>query len=68
MSEPVTPIVSTEFVLDRNVLYLYILVVSILGAALLYSLYLGKDYQTFSSAIITALTTIAGFAIGVNSK
>jgi hypothetical protein len=64
----VTPIVSTKFVLDRNVLYLYILVVSILGAALLYSLYLVKDYQTFSSAIITALTTIAGFAIGVNSK
>jgi len=68
LSEPVTPIVLTVFVLDRNVLYLYILVVSILGAALLYGLYLGKDYQTFSSAIITALITIAGFAIGVNSK
>ncbi|MEN3049771.1 MAG: hypothetical protein ABC585_05775 [Candidatus Methanosuratincola petrocarbonis] len=68
MSEPVTPIVLTVFVLDRNVLYLYILVVSILGAALLYGLCLGKDYQTFSSAIITALITIAGFAIGVNSK
>lgn len=68
MSEPVTPIVSTELVLDRNVLYLYILIVSILGVALLYSLYLGEEYQTFSSAIITALTTIAGFAIGVNTK
>ncbi|MDI9609611.1 MAG: hypothetical protein QFX34_04950 [Candidatus Verstraetearchaeota archaeon] len=33
MSEPVTPIVSTEFVLDRNVLYLYIHVVSILGGS-----------------------------------
>ncbi|MDI9643749.1 MAG: hypothetical protein QFX35_00835 [Candidatus Verstraetearchaeota archaeon] len=67
-SEPVTPIVSTELVLDRNVLYLYVLIVSILGLALMYSLYLGEKYQTFSSAIITALTTIAGFAIGVNTK
>lgn len=68
MSAPATPIVSTELVLDRNVLYLYILIVSILDLALIYSLYLGKDYQTFSSAIITALTTIAGFAIGVNTR
>lgn len=60
MSEPVTPIVSTEFVLDQ-VLYLYVFVVSILGAALLYSLYLGKDYQAFSSAIITTPFTIVGF-------
>jgi len=39
-----------------------------MGAAILYSLYSGKNYQTFSCAIITALTRIAGFAIGVNSK
>jgi len=64
---PVKPIAVDEPVIDKGVLSLYILVVSFLGAALLYSLSLGEKYLTFSGSIVTALTTIAGFAVGVNA-
>lgn len=57
-----------ETKIDYGVFLLYVLIVAILGAALLYSLSLGSTYQTFSSAIITALTTIAGFAVGANAS
>jgi len=45
---------------------LYFIIIVVLGSALIYSLSLGKDYVTFSSSIITAITTIAGFAVGAN--
>jgi hypothetical protein len=52
--------------LNKAVLALYVLIVLVLGALGAYSLYLGKDYVTFTSSIVTALTTIAGFAVGAN--
>jgi hypothetical protein len=65
---PVSPVlVGEEPAIDWSVLILYVIIVSFLGAALVYSLYLGPDFQNFSASIVTALTTIAGFAIGVNA-
>jgi len=66
-TEPVKPILVEEPAIDWSVLILYAIIVFFLGLALIYSLSLGKDYQSFSSAVVTALTTIAGFAIGVNA-
>lgn len=66
--KPVSPVlVGAEPAIDWSVLILYIIIVSFLGIALVYSLHLGSDYQNFSASIVTALTTIAGFAIGVNA-
>ena len=65
---PQTPVESLETKIDYGVFLLYVLIVGFLGCALLYSLYLGSTYQTFSSAIITAMTTIAGFAVGANAS
>jgi len=67
MGQGETHVVVEESVLDKSVLAVYLVIVTVLGAALIYSLSLSKDYQTFSSAIVTSLTTIADFAIGVNS-
>ena len=53
-------------VLNKAVLVLYLTIVIVLGLALGYSLTLGKDYIVFASSIVTALTTIAGFAVGAN--
>lgn len=64
---PVSPVLVEEPAIDWSVLILYIIIVSFLGVALVVSLYLGSDYQSFSASIVTALTTIAGFAIGVNA-
>jgi hypothetical protein len=64
---PLAPVLVEEPAIDWSVLILYIIIVSFLGAALIVSLYLGSDYQSFSASIVTALTTIAGFAIGVNA-
>jgi hypothetical protein len=65
---PVSPVlVGQEPAIDWSVLILYIIIVAFLGSALVYSLNLGPDYQSFSASIVTALTTIAGFAIGVNA-
>jgi hypothetical protein len=61
------PVAVEEPAIDWSVLILYIIIVSFLGAALIVSLYLGTDYQSFSASIVTAMTTIAGFAIGVNA-
>jgi hypothetical protein len=55
------------FELNSGVLVLYITLVIVLGLALWYSLSLGSSYTTFASSLVTALTTIAGFAVGVNS-
>jgi hypothetical protein len=49
------------------IVVLYVVTVAFLGVALLYSLSLGKDYLTFAGSVITALTTIAGFAVGANA-
>jgi hypothetical protein len=65
---PTTPIASRETTLDKGVLSLYLIIVFVLGVAMLYSLYKGTDYNSFSTGIVTALTTIAGYAIGVNSS
>lgn len=48
-----------------GVLILYILIIAVLGGALWASLASGKS-DTFSTSIITALTTIAGTAVGAN--
>jgi hypothetical protein len=64
---PVSPVLVEEPAIDWSVLILYIIIVSFLGIALVYSLSLGSDFQNFSASIVTALTTIAGFAIGVNA-
>jgi len=61
------PTTLLETKIDWGVFGLYILIVAVLGTALVYSLSKGSDYASFSSAIVTALTTIAGFAVGVNS-
>jgi hypothetical protein len=58
--------VPAEFEIQKGILILYLLIIGVLGMALGYSLSLGKDYVTFSSSIITAITTIAGFAVGAN--
>jgi uncharacterized BrkB/YihY/UPF0761 family membrane protein len=68
MSAPVKPVLVEETTIDWGVLILYIIIVVFLGIALVYSLSLGKDYLNFSTAIITAVTTIAGFAIGTNAS
>ena len=62
-----TPTTFLETKIDYGVFLLYVLIVVVLGAALWYSLSLGTGYMSFSSAIVTALTTIAGFAVGVNA-
>jgi hypothetical protein len=67
MSAPVKPVLVEEPAIDWSVLILYVIIVLVLGTALVYSLNLGKDYLSFSSAIVTALTTIAGFAVGANA-
>jgi len=67
VEKAVKPVLVEEPALDWGVLILYILIVVVLGLALGYSLYLGKEYQSFASAIVTALTTIAGFAVGANA-
>ena len=54
--------------LDYGVLALYVIIVGVLGAMGAYSLMLGQAYMTFTSSIVTALTTIAGFAVGANVK
>jgi len=54
------------FEIQWPVVILYFIIIVVLGSALIYSLSLGKDYVTFSSSIITAITTIAGFAVGAN--
>ena len=64
---PIAPVLVEEPAIDWSVLILYIIIVSFLGIALVYSLHLGTEYQSFSASIVTALTTIAGFAIGVNA-
>lgn len=64
---PVSPILVEEPAIDWSVLILYIIIVTFLGIALVYSLSLGTGFQNFSASIVTALTTIAGFAIGVNA-
>src|SRR5208337_1249038 len=64
---PKTPTTFLETKIEWGVFGLYILIIAILGVALVYSLSKGTDYTNFSSAIVTALTTIAGFAVGVNS-
>ena len=63
----VQPIMVEEPMIDKGVLLLYVIIVGALAAALIFSLSLGKDYQSFSSSIVTALTTIAGFAVGANA-
>jgi len=67
MSTPVKPVLFEEPAIDWSVLILYVIIVIFLGVALVYSLSLGKDYLSFAAAIVTALTTIAGFAIGANA-
>jgi hypothetical protein len=52
--------------INWGVVVLYLVIVIMLGVALMYSLSLGAAYATFSSSIVTAITTIAGFAVGVN--
>jgi hypothetical protein len=65
---PVSPVlVGEEPAIDWSVLILYVIIVAFLGSALVYSLNLGPDYLSFSASLVTALTTIAGFAIGVNA-
>lgn len=54
--------------LNWPVLFLYVIIVGFLGSALLYSLMLGKDYVSISNSIITALTSVAGFAVGANAR
>lgn len=58
---------NNETKINYGVLALYIIIVGFLGSALLYSLYRGAASDTFSSSLITALTTIAGFGVGANS-
>jgi hypothetical protein len=65
--KPNTPVKSSEPMTQWGVFALYVLIVLVIGFALAYSLYKGSDYMNFSSALVTALTTIAGFAVGVNS-
>lgn len=64
-SQPTT-ILETK--IEWGVFILYVIIAMVLGSALLYSLSLGTSYTTFAGTIITALTTIAGFAVGVNSS
>lgn len=64
---PTQPVLVEEPAIDWGVLMLYVIVISFLGISLIYSLSLGKDYLSFASAIVTALTTIAGFAVGANA-
>lgn len=47
---------------NKSVYKLYILIVLVLGVLGGLSLFLGKD--TYTASIVTALTTIAGFAVG----
>jgi hypothetical protein len=61
---PVKPDQKTDSKFSGGVLVLYIIIISVLGAALFADLDLGKD----PSAIITAITTIAGFAVGINTN
>ncbi len=61
------PTTFLETKIEWGVFGLYVLIVGVLGIALLYSLSKGTEYTTFASAIVTALTTIAGFAVGVNA-
>ncbi len=56
-----------EVQIQWPVVLLYLVMLGVLGLGLMYSLSLGKEYQTFASSIITAITTIAGFAVGVNA-
>jgi hypothetical protein len=67
-TNPVSPVLVEEPTLDKSVLILYILILSFLGVGLIISLLLGTEFQSFSASIVTAMTTIAGFAIGVNSE
>ncbi len=52
---------------NREMAALYAIIIIVLGLALIFSLSLGKDYMAFSSSIVTALTTIAGFVVGTNA-
>jgi len=61
------PTTFLETKIEWGVFGLYVIIVGVLGISLLYSLSKGTDYTTFASAIVTALTTIAGFAVGVNA-
>ncbi len=56
-----------EVQIQWPVVLLYFAMLGVLGLGLMYSLSLGKEYQSFASSIITAITTIAGFAVGVNA-
>jgi hypothetical protein len=67
MAEPVKPVLTEEPAIDWSVLILYGIIIIFLGAALVYSLSLGTGYLDFATAIVTALTTIAGFAVGANA-
>jgi len=66
-TNPVSPVLVEEPTLDKSVLILYVIILSFLGVGLIISLLLGTEFQSFSASIVTAMTTIAGFAIGVNS-
>ena len=52
---------------EWGVFALYVIVVAVLGVALVYALSMGTNYTTFAGSVVTALTTIAGFGVGVNS-
>jgi hypothetical protein len=61
------PTTFLETKIEWGVFFLYLVIAAVLGGALVFSLSKGTDYTTFASSIVTALTTIAGFAVGVNS-
>lgn len=61
------PTTFLETKIEWGVFVLYVILAVVLGSALLYALSLGTNYTTFAGTIVTALTTIAGFAVGVNS-
>ena len=60
-----TPFLETK--IEWGVFALYVIVVAVLGVALVYALSMGTNYTTFAGSVVTALTTIAGFGVGVNS-
>jgi hypothetical protein len=61
------PTTFLETKIEWGVFFLYLAIVGVLGFALAYALSMGTSYTTFGGTIVTALTTIAGFAIGVNA-
>ena len=66
--QPTKPLTGIETTIAWGVFYVYCLIVGVLGAALAASLYLGTGYMSFSTGVVTALTTIAGYAVGVNAS